>query len=275
MLKTRVITSLVLLAIVLPTVWYSMALFFYLVALILGVAAWEWNRLLWSNQSKIPIAIAVLITLLNGCLASDIISWPFSPLICILVPAILFWLLLTPIMLYLGVKLPFTRLKIPLTILSFVIFPGAMISLNSLENTHLELITALIVGVWTADIGAYFAGRKFGVRKLAPHISPNKSWEGVAGGFLLTLVFGVVLVSFKSSFDHVSLQFIFLAALFVSAYSVQGDLLESLLKRLAGVKDSSQLLPGHGGVLDRIDGILPVVTLSYLFVFLSTKLSIL
>jgi phosphatidate cytidylyltransferase len=131
--------------------------------------------------------------------------------------------------------------------------------------------------VWMADIAAYFAGRKFGLRftraKLAPSISPGKSWEGVWGGVagVLLLALGWVLADVHFQPDQPSFYtvvarqgwwLLLVVALFMTAMSVAGDLVESLIKRSAGVKDSSQLLPGHGGVLDRVDALLPTLPLA-------------
>jgi phosphatidate cytidylyltransferase len=123
--------------------------------------------------------------------------------------------------------------------------------------------------VWVADIGAYFAGRKFGRRKLAPEISPGKTWEGLIGGWLAVLVLFAASVFIPSLSDTFAAQlvlqrgwslWIIIMSILVAA-SVIGDLFESLMKRRAGMKDSSQLLPGHGGVLDRIDALIPVMPL--------------
>jgi phosphatidate cytidylyltransferase len=135
----------------------------------------------------------------------------------------------------------------------------------------------VLVLVWVADIFAYFAGRAFGLkftkRKLAPAISPGKSWEGVWGGMVGVVVLGVAWVladaaagasvpSLYSRLAAIGWPVLLIAVLFLAAMSVVGDLVESLIKRAAGVKDSSQLLPGHGGVLDRVDALLPTLPLA-------------
>jgi phosphatidate cytidylyltransferase len=124
--------------------------------------------------------------------------------------------------------------------------------------------------VWVADIAAYFAGRAFGRRKLAPAISPGKTWEGVAGAVVGVLAYGGAVFNFSPLAGKLPLSVPLLALLLVTltAVSVMGDLFESLLKRQAGIKDSSQLLPGHGGVLDRIDALTSALPLSALILFL-------
>ena len=126
-------------------------------------------------------------------------------------------------------------------------------------NGHRWLLTALMV-VWAADTGAYFSGRRFGGklfkgRKLSPQISPNKTIEGLIGGLLLAMVVGVVLSLFAGA-STAQLLAVALVSVIAALFSVVGDLFESLLKRHAGVKDSGHLIPGHGGILDRLDGVL-------------------
>jgi phosphatidate cytidylyltransferase len=116
------------------------------------------------------------------------------------------------------------------------------------------LIMAVMVLVWGADIGAYFSGRAFGKRKLAPAVSPGKSWEGVYGGLALTLLITLV-VGVVREWETKQILVALIGAAVVVLISVVGDLTESMFKRQAGIKDSSNLLPGHGGVLDRIDSL--------------------
>ena len=143
------------------------------------------------------------------------------------------------------------------------------------RSAGINFLLSILCLVWVADIAAYFGGRRFGRRKLAPAISPGKSWEGVWSGMAGVLLLGGVwtrLVDTQPGVDSPSLYGLLwaglglplavLALVFLSAMSVVGDLLESLVKRAAGVKDSSRLLPGHGGVLDRIDALLPVFPLA-------------
>ena len=123
--------------------------------------------------------------------------------------------------------------------------------------------------IWFADIAAYFTGRAFGKRKLAPAVSPGKTWEGAVGGVVAAAIWTTATVAVPGSFGDIlarqwSLPVVFLLACLLAAISVVGDLFESLLKRRAGVKDSSRLLPGHGGVYDRIDALLPVAPVAIL-----------
>jgi phosphatidate cytidylyltransferase len=136
-----------------------------------------------------------------------------------------------------------------------------------------NFLLSVLFLVWMADIAAYFSGRAFGRHKLAPGISPGKTWEGVWGGMFCVLLMACVWiwVDLQYQVDSPSLYsrlylrgavFLILATLFLTLMSVAGDLVESLVKRSAGMKDSSQLLPGHGGVLDRVDALLPTLPLA-------------
>ena len=127
-------------------------------------------------------------------------------------------------------------------------------SVGGIPRNHLWLLAALMM-VWMADTGAYFAGRKFGRHKLSPRISPNKTVEGLVGGLLAALVVGLVFAALAGA-SAAEMPWVALTAILTVGASVIGDLFESLLKRHAGVKDSSALIPGHGGMLDRIDSVL-------------------
>ena len=115
--------------------------------------------------------------------------------------------------------------------------------------------------VWGADTGAYFAGRAFGKRKLAPNVSPGKTIEGLLGGLALTLVIALLVATQTDALKNLGLGWFLLVSLVAVVGSVFGDLAESMFKRHRGIKDSSQVLPGHGGVLDRIDSITAAVPL--------------
>jgi phosphatidate cytidylyltransferase len=140
----------------------------------------------------------------------------------------------------------------------------SVVYLRSMVNGEWVVLLVLLI-VAAADVGAYFSGRQFGRTKLAPAVSPGKSWEGVLGGALLAVVVAAIYVTVLSDTQHSPKSLIIVVV--VALISVVGDLLESMVKRVSGVKDSSDLLPGHGGVLDRVDGLvaaLPVISLGFL-----------
>lgn len=268
MLGQRVVTAVVLLALLVPALFAPVAWPFDLLTLLLiGAAAWEWGRL---NQSPMRTALTLGVALALACAAALAAGWVESP------PAPVWWLA-TAVWVLGGAfalrsgpsiwpQLPrTTRLALGLAALW-----AAWLAMSHARAIGINFILSVFCLVWVADIAAYFGGRTLGRRKLAPGISPGKTWEGVYSGmvgvFLLTLLWraleSYLQIDSPSLYgqliDHLGLIGGLLALACLAGMSVVGDLMESLVKRAAGAKDSSQLLPGHGGVLDRIDALLPV-----------------
>lgn len=144
------------------------------------------------------------------------------------------------------------------------LFP-TWLALVSMRGISPWLLLVVMAAVWIADSTAYFAGRRFGKHKLAPQISPGKTWEGVLGAWLGVSLYGVILC-YSLSLSYWTI----VGLLGITVLSIMGDLLESLVKRQAGVKDSGSLLPGHGGVLDRIDGLTSTLPLVMFFIYFPT-----
>ncbi|MFM2121561.1 MAG: hypothetical protein RL722_3029 [Pseudomonadota bacterium] len=272
MLRLRVLTALALLAILLPALFASVAWPFLAVTIVLiGAAGWEWSRL---NAHPGAVALAAGALLVAASLAS-LQGGALAPLPAWLWGlATLVWVLGGAIALRVGPagwpRLP-VRLRLVLGLLLLWLAWAALVRARQLG---INFLLSLLCLVWMADIAAYFSGRAFGRRKLAPAISPGKSWEGVAGGVLGVLLLAAVWLQIDASlavdgpslysllWQRGGLLLLLPALLYLAAFSVVGDLCESLVKRAAGMKDSSQLLPGHGGVLDRIDALLPVCPLA-------------
>lgn len=276
MLKQRIITALVLLAIVLPALWYPHALPFGLVALLfMGAASWEWGRL---NGCSHRIALVLGALCVGLCALSWWGGWVRQPLPRLWMVCAGLWVVCGAALLRVGVtgwpRVPH-MVRVTGGVLALWTVWLAVVQAHMLGVNFLLSVLAL---VWAADSAAYFAGRAFGLRwtrrKLAPSISPGKSWEGVWGGMLGVLCVALVWIwaddtwhATVPSFYSVLLRqgggwFLVWAVLVMVAMSVVGDLVESLIKRSAGAKDSSALLPGHGGVLDRIDALLPTLPLA-------------
>ena len=270
MLRTRVITALILLAVLLGVVWTGSDLLFKLVIVVFfGAAQWERARLFKGSMAVLS-ALAWSAALLAILLWYPLVAAYPLALLCVAIWAIR----LTPA---LGLGLPpLERFGNRLVSGVYgIALLGCFVAISALYlHSPLYLLSVMAI-VWIADIGAYFAGKAFGKRKLAPSISPGKSWEGAIGGAIAVLVLtasSVFSPALRDTFaSHVqsSLGWGGLVAimLLVTAASVVGDLFESMLKRRAGMKDSSNLLPGHGGVLDRIDALIPVLPLATLIAY--------
>ena len=277
MLKQRVITALVLLALLLPALFHSRPEALAVLTLVLIAAgAWEWGRL---NQLSRAPSLALSGVCLALCLLSWGQGWPWEPSRLLWLSIGAAWVLLGVALLRLGV-VGWPSVALPLRLVGGV---GALwmtwLAVFQAKIIGINFLLSLLTLVWMADIAAYFAGRALGRHKLAVAISPGKTWEGALGGLV-----GVLLMAFlwawadgRVDVDSPSLYsrlqdkgtlILILGAAFLTAMSVVGDLVESLVKRSAGFKDSSQLLPGHGGVLDRVDALLPALPLGMMLALL-------
>ncbi|HWI81774.1 phosphatidate cytidylyltransferase [Ramlibacter sp.] len=275
MLKQRVITAIVLLAILLPALfWPTPAPFIVVTLVLIAAGAWEWGRL---NGLQPAGAVASGIVCLALCAA----SWQAGlldrrlPLLWTVAGGA--WVLAGAWLLRAGVAgwphIP-RALRLAFGVLALWL---AWLGVAQAKMIGVNFLLSVLVLVWVADIFAYFAGRAFGLKftkgKLAPTISPGKSWEGVWGGMAGVVVLAIawtladrsLAAQVPSLYSRLAAHgwwLLVLGALFLAAMSVVGDLTESLVKRSAGMKDSSQLLPGHGGVLDRVDALLPTLPLA-------------
>jgi len=258
MLKERVITAVVLLLVFTGLLSFASSSVFALVlAFVVAAAAWEWSRLSGVNHEHAQTGFAVVVSaltliLLNTPLVDSTVGWA-------LLIGFLFWLSVLVQFYLKPVLASVTQVNLAWLLIGVLILPIAALAMQHLRSYAVGasswlLLYALAV-VWVMDIGAYFSGRKYGKRKLAPLISPGKSWEGVYGGLLSAALLFVLVVLFASLPEGFAFK-LFVATAFSAAVSVVGDLFESRLKRAAAMKDSSQLLPGHGGVLDRLDGVI-------------------
>ncbi len=276
MLRQRILTALVLLAIVLPALFHpDPRAFNGVVLLAIAAAAWEWGRLSgWSQLLALALgaacaALCVLAWGLIGAAGAPLWLWAFGAGA---------WVLGGGLLLRAGVA-GWPRIPQALRLLGGLLALWlAWLAVAQARGQGVNFLLSILALVWMADIGAYFAGRALGLRftrgKLAPTISPGKSWEGVWGGMLATVVLAIVWVVLDAAqptwspsfYSHVQRSVgwpgLVVVVLCLAAMSVVGDLVESLIKRSVGVKDSSHLLPGHGGVLDRIDALLPTLPLA-------------
>lgn len=264
MLKLRIITALILGPLIIwSVIAFSHKALAIELGLILTVAAWEWARLagLHGGLSRILFGGAMLIFmgLLTWLLHDSMLA-----LTWLLYSNLIWWMVCLVLVITFKrtaeqLPLQFSRVDIGFNLLAGIfIISGAfvaLIGLHQMPEYGATYILILLVLIWVADIAAYFTGKKFGKHKLAPYVSPGKTWEGVAGAAIAVTVAAFVIGTFlQYSAGHI-LLFVLLVLVTV-AFSILGDLTESLFKRRVGVKDSSQLLPGHGGILDRIDSLM-------------------
>lgn len=280
MLKQRVITAVVLLAILLAALlavspWPLVAL----LAVAAGCALWEWLRLTWpGRRGGMPALLGVFAGLGLLAIASQWLSASPAPWSSMLRSWLNFWLIPGAAIIWVVVA---TAMVVRgqaqrqahgtwLSLFGILAILSVWASLVQLYLMHgAWYLVSLLTLIWCADIAAYFTGRALGRHKLAPRVSPGKTWEGAAGGVAAATAWVMASARWPGSFGAVLAErwpigLVILIAIGLAAISIVGDLFESLLKRRAGVKDSSQLLPGHGGVYDRIDALLPVAPLALL-----------
>ena len=270
MLKTRVITAIALLAVLLPILFLLPPVYigaFFLFALL--AAAWEWSRLLSPQATRAAWLYALFcLAIILFLLAMQNAAWQFA----LLLIAVIFWFFLAPFILAKGMNVSLQKLRPFYVVLGLILLPATWFALVFLRELGLVFLLSTMALVWVADIGAYFIGKAFGKRKLAAQISPGKSIEGALGGLVLCYGYALLCIfylPFESTlFGAWAIRFgwvpTFLMVTVLTAFSIFGDLFESQLKRMAGVKDSSHLLPGHGGVLDRADALIPTMPIAAL-----------
>lgn len=249
-LRVRVVAGVAMVAIALGALWLGDLFFWALVSAAALLMMAEWAGLMKAPRWKLVVALVVAAGALSlaGGIAADKAEWaipgadPLGDIVGIIGGAALLLGLVT-----LSGRLGWGLL--------YVVLPA--VGLLYLRDQHgLALTLWVLVVVWATDIGAYFAGRAIGGPKLAPRLSPNKTWAGLIGGMVAATAVGAVIAIGAD----LSMRLLWLGGV-MAVFAQAGDLFESWLKRRAGVKDSGAILPGHGGVLDRLDGLVPVASL--------------
>lgn len=290
MLITRVITAVLLLCALLPALfWLSPLLWRVAVCAVLIVAAWEWARMarlpgkwVWPYALATGAAGALLLlghtthgveaTLLNGGAHAmgRAVGEAAAAVRTAYGIAFVFWLLAVPVLFATGAR-PGNTWGALAGWCVLLPFAAAAADLRDLGPWLLISVMAL---VWIADIAAYFAGRAFGRRKLAPSISPGKTWAGAVGGVAAVALYALANWHYGNPLlaGEPLWRVLVLAGGLLATVSIIGDLFESAMKRAAGLKDSSQLLPGHGGVMDRIDSLTSTLPVAALLLIWSGKL---
>ena len=276
MLKQRAITAMVMLAVWLPAVFIpEWHLFPILASALVAVAVWEWARL-----TGLSATLSILAGISSAGIGCLLLYWRAVPSLNLntWLGISLAWGLACYFVLHRNIAgwlaIPrFCRIAVGILILAL-----AWLALLTSYGWGANTLLSIMAIVWAADIGAYFAGKQWGNRKLAPTISPGKTWEGVLGGALSVALVAALWLALDKHYgfqnpslyswvlNHFGILGLALSLSILLALSICGDLFESLIKRAAGVKDSSHLLPGHGGVLDRIDALLPVMPVAVMII---------
>jgi phosphatidate cytidylyltransferase len=256
MLKQRVLTALILAPLALWVVLFaSHEVFAWVMMGVIALAAHEWGMLCGlSGIRQVAFAGVILLLMLLAYTADQTLDYQLLLWVVSATWAgLTLWLIVqrSDLPAHIGVFYP--GLLIGLALLFVAWF--SVVRIHAIESYGSQLVMALLLMIWIADTGAYFAGRKFGRHKLSPKVSPGKSWEGVIGGLIGVAVFGWFL-TVLDYFQTVNPLFLSLLSMFVALISVGGDLFESRIKRQRGVKDSGKILPGHGGIYDRIDSVI-------------------
>ena len=274
MLRQRVFTALTLILIAVGALIWSSAAFALVATAVLGFALAEWLQLTGTTKKvSVIVALSVAVILIVMLVAArDVIALAVLPLAAL---ASAIWIIIVVLVMHPG-AMTFRLPPLAGMTLAVVLVLAAWLALMQLLLQGAAMLLSVLLIVWIADTAAYFAGRAFGRRKLAPHISPGKTWAGVAGAILAVLLAALIIRQFfpvatiysNHLFATIGVLATLLILMMLVALSVIGDLFESLLKRQAGVKDSSQLLPGHGGVLDRVDAMVPLLPAAVLIQWL-------
>lgn len=265
MLKTRIITALLLVAVLLPVLFMSSSVVWASITLVVSLLALhEWAKLI-NLDSKNVVYYSIISTIIGGvflwAISENGFHWLIYQSLFIFVLTLSFWVLVVPVLL---TKFVILKNQYLLAIVGlFLIYP-LWLALICLKGIDPWILLTLLMTIWVADTTAYFSGKHFGKHKLAPSISPGKTWEGVFGALV-----GVTLLACILYFNAlVSTWAVFVLLWLVAILGVIGDLFESLIKRQMNKKDSGDLLPGHGGILDRIDGLIPSLPIAVLMIYL-------
>jgi phosphatidate cytidylyltransferase len=264
MLYQRILTAIPLIAFVFWIIFFqSTAVFFNFLLFVVLISGYEWAKLSGVNSNSLRILFALIITGVTWVIPqylADYVLW-------LIYISALWWFSIGYYLKYAKPKAANSELKADKLFIAFVVLPAAAYAMQKIHamNQGADWLFYALALVWVADTGAYFSGKKFGKNKLAPHISPGKTKEGLLGAVIATSLY-TLAASFYFELNTERAALLVLLSIIMTFISVSGDLYFSFLKREAGVKDSGNILPGHGGILDRIDSVLaamPVFAVGY------------
>jgi len=264
MLYQRILTAIPLAAFVFWIIFFQpTAMFFDFLLFVVLISGYEWARLSGVNSAFPRVLFALLMAAITWAIPqylADYVLW-------LIYVALLWWFSISYFLKYAKPKAASSNFKADKLLIAFVVLPAAALAMQKIHAMHqgADWLFYALALVWVADIGAYFSGKKFGKNKLAPNISPGKTKEGLIGAVIATSIY-TLIASFYFELDTERSALLVLLSVILTFISVSGDLYFSFLKREAGVKDSGNILPGHGGILDRIDSVLaamPVFVVGY------------
>lgn len=283
MLKQRILTSAVLIPLAFLLVFYTpLAQFSFIAGLLVLLGAWEWSAFMGLSAKRSRMGYTGLVAIL---LAALHLHWPIETLWLpsgsltadanyIFTLSFAWWIVATILVVkYPRMSSAWSEGIVLRGVAGLLTLVPLWLALNTLRSAHFAeqhlygstLIMVVLGIVWSADIGAYFSGKNFGKRKLMPKVSPNKTIEGLLGGLATAVIF-VVVFCYCADVPQANWLVYAVLTVFIALFSAIGDLLESMFKRQVGLKDSGSCLPGHGGILDRIDSLTaaaPIFTLCY------------
>ncbi len=264
MLKTRIITALILMSAFIPALFmFSDETWAVVMLGITLLAIYEWGALIKLNATErwvyttICAALGIAVVMLMDRYGFHLF---FYKSILVFFFAAIFWLFIVPIWL---AKRFVIGSKLAMALLGVLLMAPLWLALICARGADPWLVLILLATIWIADSAAYFSGKNFGKNKLAPTISPGKTWEGVFGALLAVTLFAAILRYVFGADNPAIFPLLWVTA----GFGVIGDLFESLMKRQANIKDSGDLLPGHGGILDRIDGLIPSLPIAILLIY--------
>lgn len=273
MLKYRLLTAFLMGPLILWAIYAMPEKYFALFVLVLvSLGAWEWSAFAaWVKPLQ-----RIIFSVINIILFVAVLFFQNNDLhLAIVSASLIWWAICIPLLL----SFPFTKnnflhTQVAKTVVGIILLLGTLVSMVLIRNNPAYgsgFVLYLILIIWFADSGAYFAGRSLGKNKLIPNVSPGKTWEGVAGAFVSTLIVSIVALNMLNIPSSQSIIFIIVTQVTV-LYSIVGDLSESMFKRMANIKDSGHILPGHGGILDRIDSLMSGFPVFFAGLWLMEKL---
>ncbi len=267
MLYKRILTAIPFAAFVFWIIFFQpTSVFFFFVLFIASICAYEWAKLSGVKNNIVRLLYAVAITAIPWSLNHYAASFAADYVMWLIYVAVLWWFSIAYFLKFAKPKPPDAKLKIDKLFIAIIVLPATALAMQKIHALHIVANLAIdwagpkwlfyaLSLIWIADIGAYSFGKKFGKNKLAPYISPGKTKEGLIGAVIVASLYAL-LASYYFELDTERAMLLILLSIIVTFISVSGDLYISFLKREAGLKDSGRILPGHGGMLDRLDSIL-------------------